>query len=338
VNRTRSRVADREDDAQSATAGRPVALFVLGLGRSGTSALTRVISLCGAALPAGLLGATESNPRGFFEPRAAIHLNETILRHYGSSGYDLTLRMQDQEMVGSEDRAAWIAKIRAYLSTMPSAPIVVIKEPKMTALSDLWFEAARLEGFDVAAVVAVRHPQQVIESLGKREDGQRYVRNSPELASAWWLKFSLLAERDTRGVPRVFVDYAKLLEDWRLEVKRISAALGIALETRGDGAVDGFLTTDLRHHRYDGPVTEPFGTDWISVVYNSLSAAARDEPWDPTELDRVFEAYRASERGFRIAFEDYQRYRKLLRLVPPFAMKLSLGALALAHRRRGTWA
>ena len=39
-------------------ATRPVALFVLGLGRSGTSALTRVLSLCGAALPAGLLGAT----------------------------------------------------------------------------------------------------------------------------------------------------------------------------------------------------------------------------------------------------------------------------------------
>ena len=34
-------------------AAKPVALFVLGIGRSGTSALTRVLSLCGAALPPG---------------------------------------------------------------------------------------------------------------------------------------------------------------------------------------------------------------------------------------------------------------------------------------------
>ena len=81
-------------DQPDALPAKPVALFVLGFGRSGTSALTRVLSLCGAALPAGLLGATSENPRGCWEPRAAIHLNETILRRHGSSAYDLTLRMQ----------------------------------------------------------------------------------------------------------------------------------------------------------------------------------------------------------------------------------------------------
>ena len=53
-------------------------------------------------------------------------------------------------------------------------------------------------------------------------------------------------------------------------------------------------------------MTEPFGTDWISAVYEALSAAARDEPWDESVLDRVFEAYRASERGFRTAFDDFR--------------------------------
>ena len=56
------------------------------------------------------------------------------------------------------------------------------------------------------------------------------------------------------------------------------------------------------------------------------------------QLDRVFEAYGASERGFRQAFEDSRRYRNLDRLLPPFVVKLGLEALALAHRRRGTWA
>ena len=319
-------------------ATRPVALFVLGLGRSGTSALTRVLSLCGAALPPGLLGATSENPRGYWEPRAAIHLNEAILRRHGSSGYDLTLRMQEEGAFDAEENAACVAKIRAFLTTLPAAPLVVIKEPKMTALSGMWFEAARLAGFDVADRDCGAPPAGGHRVAGKTASRQNYVQVSPELGSAWWLKYTLLAERDTRGVPRVFVEYANLLEDWRREVKRISAALAIDLNAGMRAQSTSFSTPDLRHHRHCGPVAEPFGGDWISAVYEALRAAARDEPWDESELDRVFEAYRASERGFRTAFEDFGRYRKLNRLVLPSIVKLSLEALAIAHRRRGTWA
>jgi hypothetical protein len=314
---------------------RPVALFVVGFGRSGTSALTRVLSLCGAALPPRLLGATSENPLGFFEPREVIHLNQAILRHSGSSGYDLTLLAQTGET--NAKNADWITKIRAYLSTLPAAPVVVIKEPKLTAVSGLWFEAARLSGFDVAAVIAVRHPQEVIGSLDKRARGQRYVRSSPELVSAWWLKYTLLAERNTRGVPRVFVEYTNLLADWRREVKRMSTALDIDLVAQDEDAIDQFLTPELRHHQQRGPMPEPFGTDWMAAAYEALSAAARDEAWDESELDRVFEAYGACERGFQMAFDDHQRYRRLNRFMPAFMVKIGLEALALAHRRKGTW-
>lgn len=319
-------------------ATKPVALFVLGFGRSGTSALTRVLSLCGAALPAGLLGATSENPRGCWEPRAAIHLNETILRRHRSSGYDLSLRMQEDNASDTEQNAADVAKIKAFLTTLPKAPVVVIKEPKITTVSGLWFEAAGLAGFDVATVIAVRHPLEVVASLEKRAAGQHYVRSSAELVSAWWLKYTLLAERNTRGVPRVFVEYRNLLEDWRGEVKRISAALDIDLGAQDEGAIEEFLTTDLRHHRNGGAVPEPFGTDWMSVVYQAMGAAARDEPWDESALDRVFEVYRASEHGFRTALQDSHRYLRLNRFMPPALVKLALEALALTHRRTGTWA
>jgi len=319
-------------------AAKPVALFVLGFGRSGTSALTRVLSLCGAALPARLLGATAENPRGCWEPRAAIHLNEAILRRHGSSGYDLTLRLQEEGAIEPKRNAADIAKVKAFLTTLPTAPLVVIKEPKLAAVSGIWFEAARLAGFDIATVIAVRHPQEVIGSLARRAARQNYVQASPELTSAWWLKYTLLAERDTRDLPRVFVEYANLLGDWRREVKRISAALDIDLSTQDEGVIDEFLTPDLRHHRHGGPVSEPFGTDWMSVVYETLGAAARDEPWDQSAMDRVFDAYRTSEYGFRTAFQDSKRYLRLNRLMSPPLVKLALGLLALAHRRRGTWA
>jgi len=315
-----------------------VALFVLGNGRSGTSALAQVLALCGASLPPGLLGATSENPRGFFEPRAVIHLNQAILHDHGSSGYDLALTPHDDGVFDVARNAGWVAKVRDYFSALPAAPVVVIKEPKTTTVAGIWFEGARQAGFDVAAVVAVRHPEEIIGSLEKRAGQQNYVESSPELTCAWWLKYSLLAERDTRSVPRVFIEYSNLLADWRREMKRISAALAIDLDVDDEAAVDAFLTPDLRHHDRHGPVTEPFGTDWMGTVYDALAAAARDEPWDQDALDRVYSAYGAGERGFGQAFDDLRRYRNLDKLLPPFLVKLGLETLALVHRRKGTWA
>jgi hypothetical protein len=136
----------------------------------------------------------------------------------------------------------------------------------------------------------------------------------------------------------VFVEYANLLDDWRREVKRISAVLGSDLNTQDEGAVGEFLTPDQRHQRHCGPVTEPFGTDWISAVYEALGAAARDEPLDQSALDRVFEAYRASEHDFRKAFENCHRLHKANRLIPPSIERLVLEVVAMAQRHRGTWA
>ena len=207
----------------------------------------------------------------------------------------------------------------------------MIKEGRITLLSDLWFDAARSAGFNVGAVIALRHPQEVIASTAA------HIRASPELTSALWLKYTLTAERYTRDVPRVFVEYANLLEDWRREMSRISSHLGIDLNTRDEGAIDEFLSRDLHHQRRDGPVPEAFGTDWISVVYETLGAAARDDEWDGVTLERVFEAYRANERGLRTAYDDFRDHFTGV-LFRPSVMKMILGGFAMVNRRTGTWA
>jgi hypothetical protein len=324
-----------ENSARPETAARPVVLFVLGMTRSGTSALTRVLSLCGATLPSGMKGADSYNLSGYWEPRASLLLNHSILRRHGSTMFDPSLRLQEEGAFDAEEKAACIAKIEAFLNRLPAAPLLVIKDLQITALSGMWFEAAHLAGFDIAAVIAVRHPQEVIASLSTF-----LRRTSSELASATWLKYTLLAERDTRDLPRVFVDYANLLDDWRGEIKRISTALAIDLNTRDEGAIEAFLTPGLRRQQYCGPVQDRFGADWMSTVYEVMRMAARDEPWDESVLDRVFEAYRASEHDFRVAFENCRNLsnRVLVRLMRPSIMKMNLELIAMAHRRKGTWA
>lgn len=293
---------------QSGTARRSVLLFVLGSARSGTSAVTRLLSLCGGALPDGIVNADSNNPLGYWEPAASLRLNGAILRRRGSGFFDPALRSQEAGDFDAKERASCIAEIGAFLTTLPAAPLVVIKDLQITVLSDLWFEAARRAGFDVATVIAVRHPHEVVASWSP------HARISPELANALWLKYNLVAERYTRDLPRVFVEYDNVLEDWRQETKRISRALAIDLDTRDEVAIDEYLNRDLRRQRHRGPVTELYGTDLISTVYKALHAAAQDEPWDESELNRVFKAYGACERSFRTAFDDYRGLGKRMSL------------------------
>ncbi|CQD13019.1 hypothetical protein BN1232_02514 [Mycobacterium lentiflavum] len=318
---------------QPKSAHRRVVLFVLGPQRSGTSAITRVLSLSGGVLPAGMLGADAGNPRGYWEPRKAIAINETILYRHHTAWFDPSLRSVDGDALDADERAACIGQIEAYLAQLPVAPVLVIKEPRITTLSPLWFEAARRAGFDVGAVIAVRHPLEVISSVAATWQVSR------ELSGALWLKYSLLAERYTRGLPRVFVDYTDFLDNWRREVKRIATTLDIDLNTQREDAIEEFLTPDLRRQRQSGCVKGLGGADWISTVHNTLCDAAHDEPLDNAALDSIFDSYRASDE-LCTAFEDFRTLSKkaLYRVLRPSIAMPMMELVAMAHGRRGTWA
>lgn len=305
----------------------PLIVFVFGMGRSGTSALARALSLCGGILPDTLLGADNGNPKGHWEPQNALHLNEKFLTRHGSTWFDPTLRLQSEVIVSAAERDAYLDQIKAFLRELPPAPMHIIKEPRITALSDFWFEAARQIGFSLAAVVPVRHPQEVSASLAAR------YRMSSELATALWLKYNLLAERHSRGLPRVFIEYSNFLKDWRAEVPRIEAALSIDLSVRDEAAIDDFLSPDLQHQRHGARIAEVFGEHWLSRVYAALSAAARDEPLDTNALDAIFDSYRACERAFRISLDEFRtRFAPAAATAKPIMTRL-VNRLRAAARR-----
>lgn len=277
-----------------------IILFVFGMGRSGSSALTRVLSLCGGMLPAELVGPTEGNPLGHWEPERALALNQAFLSDHGASWFDPTLRLQCEQNFASNESAAFVGQIKGFLAPLSTNPLLVVKEPRITALSRFWFEAARQLEMSIRIVVPVRHPAEVAASLAAR-DG-----TSLELSSALWLKYSLLGERESRPYPRVFVEYTRLLGDWRRELSRIASALSVRLSHGNEAMVDEFLRHDLRRQRNRGGARDVFGSGWESRVYGALSAAARDEPLETTMLDEIFESYRDCEHAFRVALGEFR--------------------------------
>src|SRR3954462_7423971 len=80
-------MTETSGSAAPADAGRTTYL-VLGMHRSGTSAVTQLLSLAGARLPRNLMPGDEHNARGYFEPWRIANFNDERLRAAGSARGD----------------------------------------------------------------------------------------------------------------------------------------------------------------------------------------------------------------------------------------------------------
>ena len=133
------------------------AILILGVGRSGTSLLTNLLKVLGAALPEELLGAGRGNPLGHWEPRQLLALNEEILGVLGRTWHDprpipLSWFRSDAAYDFSKRLTIEIA------SGYGEAPLIVIKEPRICRLAPLYLDALDVLGIQPLIVHPIRHP------------------------------------------------------------------------------------------------------------------------------------------------------------------------------------
>ncbi len=261
---------------------------VLGMHRSGTSALTRVLSLMGAKLPQNLLGAGPGNETGHWEPERLVELHDQMLAEAGSSWDDW--RKLDLEAQLPEGRLAhYKTEIqRLLVEEYGDAPLFVLKDPRICRFFPLYREI--LEGMDVVVRPALmyRHPIEVAASLLARNG------IAETQAELYWLRHILNAESTTRGLPRAVVSYDALLDDWRAAIAPIVTGLGIrwpkSIEVVGL-EVDAFLSRNHQHHPVPShaPVSELGGSEWAGRAYAALQAL----PKCPADATAEFDALAA---------------------------------------------
>lgn len=222
------------------------AILVLGMHRSGTSALTRTLALCGAGLPATLFPAVSGdNDAGYWESSRLIDFHQWLLWHLGTGMLDPALPAP--HWYESSDAAGVVDRLAALVEEEWGAhPCWVVKEPRLCRLLPLWRRVFQRLERRVLAVHCLREPSEVAASLSRR-DG--FPRATAELL---WLQHVALAERDSRAWPRAFVAYDALLDDWTSTIRRIARHLpdGMIDVARGARAVHSFLDPGLRRQRH----------------------------------------------------------------------------------------
>ena len=201
------------------------ALFVLGMHRAGTSAVTRMVNLLGARLPDNILGPDESNPQGHWESEDIIALHDEMLQSARSSWHHIF--DIDQRWFSSIIARGYVARIRSYITEkLADAPIFVIKDPRICLLFPLWIEALKQVGIEPRCILPFRSPIEVARSLTKRNAHAMPGGFMPvEHGHLLWLRYVLAAERHTRGLRRTFVNFDHLLSDWEREADRMADQL-----------------------------------------------------------------------------------------------------------------
>src|SRR5689334_3266656 len=144
------------------------AILVLGMHRSGTSALARVVSLLGATAPKTLMPGDATNPRGFWESNKIVPLHEQMLAAAGSSWDDW------QPFNPSWYQSADATQMRDRLAStiteeFGEAPVFVVKDPRICRFVPIWLDVLKQLNIRAAALHIVRNPLEVAYSLKARD-------------------------------------------------------------------------------------------------------------------------------------------------------------------------
>ena len=177
-------------------------VVVLGMHRSGTSAITRVVNLLGVptCVPNDLVRARTGNLRGHWESATLVRHNEDLLNAAGGAWWCPPPLETDWVAVAA-DRLTAAADAFQGVHTTPSW---VWKDPRTCVTVPFWRVAIPHR---LAFILAVRQPLAVAASLAARNGF------TIKAGVALWEGYMARALRGARGAPVLVCSYERLLHD-----------------------------------------------------------------------------------------------------------------------------
>jgi len=262
---------------------KPQCIIVLGMHRSGTSALAGLLTYLGATPPKTTMDAHESNAKGFFESVRVRDFNDALLSSANSSWKDWRPISQD-----------WFASVEANSLQESACQIVdeeygdaklfMIKDPRICRLFPFWSAVMEKRGTALLPLHTHRNPHEVAGSLSDRYNFK------PAFTHLLWLRHLLEAEASSRSFKRHFTSYDELLNDTEVAVKKISLSFDLPLpDDKALIEIKDFLSPSLRHHlnpaAYQHVTLAPWYQESLAVFEHGVHAGSH--AIDRVKLDAI---------------------------------------------------
>jgi len=215
-------------------------ILVLGMHRSGTSALTGTLGLLDVYLGSQLMEANFANEKGYFENNTLFKINEELLSQIDSSWDDLFYDEIKLENIKDLNKLKQAIKKEFELSD-----VFAIKDPRLAFLFPVYKKVLEELNIDIKIILPYRNPIEVANSLHVRND------MSMEKGMLLWAYHFLLTEKFSRSYKRVFVGFDKLMSESEAVVKQISNKLDLDLDSKyieNKKEINEFLEPSLKHH------------------------------------------------------------------------------------------
>lgn len=216
-------------------------VIITGMHRSGTSMIAGLLKICGLYLGDSLIMGLKDNPRGHFEDRAFVRLNNEILKYNGGSW--------DRPPKEIKTNKGIAFNMNRYAESWPKDRPVGWKDPRACLTLHLWRKAVSSE--ELKVVLVSRPFDEIVESLKKRN---RFPEaKSRELAFVY-MKAAVEHLEETR-LPYIITIYNNYFKvGWRSELRPMLEFLG--LDQGPTAIIADFIDADLWHHRSEN---EPGG-------------------------------------------------------------------------------
>jgi hypothetical protein len=292
----------------------PLSILIVGMHRSGTSALSGVLSILGVRVPGEHIAPGDDNPKGFFENKQIAAFHDRLLQRLDSNWYDVLPLSEtwDRSPIGGA-LADELADLIAH--ELASEPMFLVKDPRICQFVPLWADALARLNRRFVCILPHRHPLEVANSLHRRNGFSR------SHSLMLWLNHVLAAEHSTRELQRSVVLFGDLLADWRPVVRKITADLDFEWPRdlmRVQDEIDAFLEPEMRHHRQGaGPLDqydqlhEYAAEVWAAVQQLTTNAMDADAM---AKLDQVRSGLRQATSLFGPLIVNSQRSLQQARL------------------------
>ena len=257
-----------------------VIVSVLGMHRSGTSLVTRLLNLMGVFLgdEDELMGGNEFNERGFWENTRIVSLNDSILQQLGGSWHDPPEFTDGWEW--NPDLSHLRSQARALVQErFDSRPMWGWKDPRTCLTLPFWSTVVEPTHF----VVCVRNPLEVASSVMRAHhtvDSQKAIK--------LWVTYVSAALRHTSGRKRMIVFYEDIIQ----RPDNVLAGLAhfiVRPELVHDPMlleqIRGEVADELRHHR--ASVIDVIDHSAIPFAAQSLYALLRCAIRDGCEIENI---------------------------------------------------
>ncbi len=249
-------------------------IVVLGMHRSGTSAVTRGLKVLGVDLGNNLLGPlVNDNVKGFWEDFDLMTLNIEMLSVIGSDWHYLA-PIQPNDIEVLRKKGYFLRAVELLRLKIGNVPIFGFKDPRVAKLLPFWKEVFSQCQLDVSYVLTIRHPLSVVKSLAKRngfDPGKSYL---------LWLGHVIASLSMTVNEKCVIIDYDRLMQSPDYELNRIAKNLNLAIDpTELQSYKSEFLDQVLRHTVYDPSdlSSDEASPPLIREIYSELLEAASDK-------------------------------------------------------------